>query len=402
MGGVWITGFGCICALGKDARTTMDGVVAGTRPQTRADIFPHVSADRPVCAVPADWLPAAPDAVSWRAHTAGDTVRLLRHAADEALDSARIAPGDMPASRTGHCIGTTAGCSLHILSDYIAMFTEARRHFFPSIDAFFSNSPALNASGWTGSGGGPAITISNACTSGADAIGQGMRLIASGVCDVVLAGGADALNDVPYIGFSRLSVFSRELCLPFDRRRNGLNLGEGAAVLVLESPEHARKRGAAPRAVLSGYGAASDAHHISSPHPEGKGLRAAIAKALADSGLAITDLGFVNAHGTGTIENDKIEGAVYSTWPGTPPVWASKGSTGHCLGAAGAVEAVLSVLALEAGSVPASPGCEMPEEAMEPLITRSPVSIDKRHAMSVSLGFGGSNAALVFSLPDTI
>jgi 3-oxoacyl-[acyl-carrier-protein] synthase-1/3-oxoacyl-[acyl-carrier-protein] synthase II len=172
-------------------------------------------------------------------------------------------------------------------------------------------------------------------------------------------------------------------------------------VLVLESEKHALKRGMEPKALLTGFGAASDAHHLTAPHPQGRGLRLAISSALIEAGLRRPDISFINAHGTATVENDLVESRIYNELFAETPVWASKGSTGHCLGAAGAVEAVLTVLALSAGIVPASAAEPDYGELILPKLTLSPAEVKTPHAMSVSSGFGGGNAALVFSRPDS-
>jgi 3-oxoacyl-(acyl-carrier-protein) synthase len=247
---------------------------------------------------------------------------------------------------------------------------------------------------------GPALTISNACTSGADAIGLAAQWIRSGVCELAVAGGVDTLNAFTYSGFNKLMIYSPEPCKPFALDRKGLNLGEGAGVLILESESSALKRGLKPKALVSGFGAASDAYHLTAPHPQGRGLRAAISSALLQAGLRTSDLSFINAHGTATLENDLAESLVYNEIFADTPVWASKGSTGHCLGAAGAVEAVLTVLALSAGLVPASVAEHERGEFILPKLTLCPVELATPYAMSVSSGFGGCNAALVFSTAD--
>jgi 3-oxoacyl-[acyl-carrier-protein] synthase-1/3-oxoacyl-[acyl-carrier-protein] synthase II len=334
---------------------------------------------------------------SWRSSTIKDCTFLLRQALEEALRSAGLA--DIP-DASGICIGTTAGCSLHFLQDYSAARkrrASADAAFPPggyaAAEAFFDTSLALDLA----ERAGPALTVSNACTSGADAIGMAAQWIRAGVCDIALAGGVDTLNILTYIGFNKLMVYSPEPCKPFALNRKGLNLGEGAAVLILENETRARQRGVQPRAVLSGFGAASDAYHLTAPHPQGRGLRAAIAAALAQAGLRTTDISFINAHGTATIENDNIESRIYNEIFADTPVWASKGSTGHCLGASGAIEAVLTILALSAGVVPSSVAERDYGEVLLPRLTLSPVPAGTGYAMSVSAGFGGGNAALVFS-----
>jgi 3-oxoacyl-[acyl-carrier-protein] synthase-1/3-oxoacyl-[acyl-carrier-protein] synthase II len=239
------------------------------------------------------------------------------------------------------------------------------------------------------------MTITNACTSGADAIGLALDMIRSGQCECVVCGGADALSLVPHTGFARLMVYDSEPCRPFDQTRKGLNLGEGAAALVLESAEHARRRNAAVLGHILGYGGAADAYHFTAPHPEGRGLAASIRIAFENADLNASDMAFVNAHGTATLENDKVEGRVLATLLPATPVWASKGGTGHTLGAAGAVEAALSLQALNRRRVPASLGFQTPDPEIGLIPTRESLAVDSPYALSTSLGFGGGNAALV-------
>jgi 3-oxoacyl-[acyl-carrier-protein] synthase-1/3-oxoacyl-[acyl-carrier-protein] synthase II len=236
-----------------------------------------------------------------------------------------------------------------------------------------------------------------ACASGADAIGTASRWIRAGRCDVVVAGGADALDRYPYLGFARLGNSSPERCRPFDLCRRGLNLGEGAAALVLEPLAAVLERGGRPRAILAGYGAAADAHHPTAPHPEGRGLRRALAVALAQAGLRPEEIGFVNAHGTGTIDNDRVEGRVLAeVFAAGVPVLSTKGATGHTTGAAGALEAVFTIRSLEERLVPGSAGFEVPDPECRVVPPARSRRVEARAALSSSLAFGGANSVLVF------
>jgi 3-oxoacyl-(acyl-carrier-protein) synthase len=201
---------------------------------------------------------------------------------------------------------------------------------------------------------------------------------------------------VPYSGFSSLGIANPGLCTPFDRDRKGLNLGEGAGVLVMETRETARKRGIQPHLTLNGYGSCCDAYHLTAPSPEGVGLRAALKSAMLEAGIGPRDIAFVNAHGTGTHDNDHVEGTVLADLFGPELVLLStKGYTGHTLGAAGGIEAVFTALGLREGWVPASAGFVNRDDT----IGISPVSrttaISGRFAVSTSLAFGGNNAAIV-------
>lgn len=412
-------GIGVICAAGQNLDSCMRVLSDGTRPQLEPNIFsdyshkvePHpdstlaagtnFSVPPPVCMVNSDWVP------SWkRCNSAADTLALGWVGAEEALIQAGLNNNDP--KRMGVCMGTTAGSALHFLNGYAALrgkFGEnkatqlaAKQEKLNDIEDYFSSNLAavlakkVNARG-------PLLTITNACTSGTDALGVACKWLKLGLCDYVLAGGADALGLIPYTGFQRLLIYSSEPCAPFDQKRTGLNLGEGAGVMVLELAEHAQKRGAQPLTILSGYGTACDAHHVTAPSPEGRGLQTAISKAMCQAGISPADLAFVNAHGTATRENDKVEGYVLNKLLPQTPVWASKGATGHCLGAAGAIEAAFASQALLSGTIPASVGCKLPEESVCQTITLRPTKVKGNFALSISLGFGGENSALVLKLP---
>lgn len=390
---VAVTGMGCVCAAGTGTAAVFDALCAGT--------FTPVPASRLSCdALPYPFF-GVDEALfaGGRRHSAMDTLTLARIAADEALAQANLAPPQEPAEsvrgvaapRLGVVVGTTAGTALHFLSGYAALRTGTASPF-TDIEDFFMANPAMALASALGAQG-PALTVSNACTSGADAVGLGMELIRQDRCDVVLCGGADVLSMVPHTGFVRLTVFSDQPCRPFDRDRTGLNLGEGAGMLVLESAARAARKQVL--GYVDGYGAASDAHHFTAPHPEGRGLRQALELALADAGCEASGLAFVNAHATATRDNDRVEGRVLQTCLPGLPVWASKGATGHTLGAAGAIEAVLSLLALRAGTIPPSPGFAQVDPEIGVIPTRNTESVRRNRAVSLSLGFGGTNAALV-------
>jgi 3-oxoacyl-[acyl-carrier-protein] synthase-1/3-oxoacyl-[acyl-carrier-protein] synthase II len=291
----------------------------------------------------------------------------------------------------GVVLGTTAGSALHFIESYAA-FKAGLSSGCSDRDDYFAANLALAL---PIPAKGPRLTVTDACTSGADALGLGMDLIRHGECPCVICGGADALSLVPHTGFARLMIYDDRPCRPFDLRRKGLNLGEGGAVFVLESMEHAGQRGADIIGYLLGYGAGADAYHLTAPHPQGRGLASALREALAEAALDARDMAFVNAHGTGTPDNDKVEGRTLASMLPGVPVWAGKGCTGHTLGAAGALEALLSLVALTQGIVPCSPGFEQPdpETMIRPTTEEAPTRTP--FALSTSLGFGGGNAALL-------
>jgi 3-oxoacyl-(acyl-carrier-protein) synthase len=248
---------------------------------------------------------------------------------------------------------------------------------------------------------GPLLTIVNACSSGTDAIGVALSWLKSDLCDIVIAGGADELSHIPYCGFGALGIINPGLCAPFDRDRQGLNLGEGAGVMVIEKQSVARSRGVSADLFLGGYGSLSDAYHLTAPSPDGVGLKASLRSALAEAGITPDDVCFVNAHGTGTHDNDQVEGKVLAEIFGSElKMLSTKGYTGHTLGAAGGLEAVFTALGLREGWIPASAGFVNQDEAIPLTPVREKTAISGRYAVSTSLAFGGNNAALVIGMGE--
>jgi len=380
-----ITGLGAVSAAGANVPETLESFALGRRSAGPVTLFPTALAC-PVfeCrGVPAD--PAAPGTRS---------VTLALRAAGEAIADSGMGNA-LPSDRVGVCLGTTVACQLNDLDFYTA-FRARGSAPMAAVDRFLKGNLAEAVARQVGAAG-PCLTVVNACSSGTDAIGIALSWIASGACDAVLAGGADELSRIPYDGFHALSVMSPALCRPFDRDRQGLNLGEGAGVLVMEAPRFASARGRRAAVELRGYGAACDAYHLTAPRPDGSGLEAAIRIALQQSDIDPAAVDFVNAHGTATRDNDKVEGStLFRVFGAGPSVLSTKGYTGHALGAAGGLEAAFAVLALREGWLPASAGFENqdPEIPLAALRERTPVR--RPCAVSTSLAFGGNNAALVF------
>lgn len=250
---------------------------------------------------------------------------------------------------------------------------------------------------------GPTLGFMTACSSGANAIGLAAARVAAGLCDVMLAGGADSLSRIALYGFHSLQVVSPEGPRPFDAERKGMSVGEGAGFVVLESLDHARARGATPLALVTGYGHSCDAHHLTAPHPEGAGAIAAMRGALAQAGLKPADIGYINAHGTATLDNDKTEARAIAAVFGeaTVPVSSVKRFFGHTLAAAGAIEAVICARALQQATLPMNLGLRQAlADARLDLVMVPRKVPGLRHVLSNSFGFGGNNAALVFSTPE--
>lgn len=250
---------------------------------------------------------------------------------------------------------------------------------------------------------GPVETVSSACASGTMSLARALDAVRGGEVDLALAGGADSLCRVTFGGFNALRSVDERPCRPFRRDREGLSIGEGGAVLVVESAERAARRGAPVLAELAGAGASSDAGHMTAPHPEGEGAARALAAALADAGIAPGDVAFVNAHGTGTPLNDAAEwralSRVFGERAGRVPLSATKAAVGHLLGSAGAIEAAATVLCLARGLLPptAGGGEVDPEAPVDLVLAERPLPAGALHAVSLNLAFGGCNAALVLA-----
>jgi 3-oxoacyl-[acyl-carrier-protein] synthase II len=250
--------------------------------------------------------------------------------------------------------------------------------------------------------GGPVVTVSSACASGTQALGLALDALRSGEVEVALAGGADSLCRLTYAGFNALRVVDARPCRPFRAAREGMTLGEGAGVLVLEPEERVRARGAEGIARLLGVGNSCDAHHMTAPHPEGVGAALAIERALSDAGLDGGVPAFFNAHGTGTPLNDLSEWRgmerVFGAGASEVPLTATKAAVGHLLGSSGAIEAVATVLCLRDRQVHPAPGDgDLDPETPVRLVLDEPLRLELEGvALSTSFGFGGANAAAVF------
>jgi len=257
---------------------------------------------------------------------------------------------------------------------------------------------------------GEALCVAAACSSGAQAIGAGLRMLAAGEADAVLVGGAEAsTSELVGAAFRNAGALSPTgSSMPFDRDRDGFVIGEGAGILVLETAAGAARRGAEVLGRVLGYGATSDAHHVTAPDPTGAPAAAAVTRALAHAGVAPRDVDYVNAHGTGTVLNDRLECEALRLALGdalaTVPLSSSKAALGHLFGAAGAVEAIVTLQALRHAVAPPTVGLRTPDErlgALDLIRTARPLTASGRPltGLSTSFGFGGHNAAIVLAAP---
>jgi len=390
---VAITGIGCLSAAGMSLKQNMASLFAGKRHVAPPKRF---SSSHPVSYPVFEILEDDFQITKVKDEDISRTCKLGLAATIEALRDAGLDTEDIPGVKVGVCMGTTVGSAMNN-EEFYRDYRNGLQPDMAIIDRFLHGNPASVIAREFGLSG-PCQTVVNACSSGADAIGIGALWLRSGICDIVIAGGADELCRVTYNGFISLMISDTSACKPFDRDRKGLNLGEGAAVLILESDSFIRKRKKTARAFVLGYGSACDGYHLTAPHPDGKGLKNALTDALAESGKKGKDIAFVNTHGTATRDNDRTEVKVLRKMLPDVPFLSTKGYTGHTLGASGAIEAAFTVACLESGMIPANIGFA----ELDPELGASPVTgltnISQKVALSESLAFGGHNAALVLGM----
>ncbi len=246
-------------------------------------------------------------------------------------------------------------------------------------------------------------TTSTACSSAANAIMLGADLIRNGVVDIAIAGGSECITKFHLNGFNSLMILDKDICRPFDNTRAGLNLGEGAAYLVLESEKLAKQRKIKPLCLLSGYANACDAYHQTASSPEGDGAVLAMKNALTNSNLKPDDIDYINAHGTGTVNNDESEGAAIMKVfnDNIPYVSSTKSITGHTTSASGSIESVISILAMKNSFVPGNFNFKTKIDKLSFVPVQTPLlNIELKNILSNSFGFGGNNSSLIFSKLD--
>jgi 3-oxoacyl-[acyl-carrier-protein] synthase-1/3-oxoacyl-[acyl-carrier-protein] synthase II len=329
----------------------------------------------------------------WKKNNVLRTCQLALTAALQAVEDAGIDPKKLRERRVGVCLGTNVGSSMNNESFYRDN-VEGCDPYIPPVERFLLSNPTCSIA-TEFECNGPAQTVVNACSAGSDAVGIAASWIKAGLCDAVITGGADEMYQVTYTGFKSLFINDDSPCKPFDVHRKGLNLGEGAAVFLLVSPSLAKELQLTARGYVLGYGSASDAFHFTKPRPDGKGLRLAIEEALASAGVHAGDIAFVNAHGTGTVDNDRVESTVLADLLPDVPFLSTKGYTGHTLGASGAIEAAFTIACLETGRIPASAGFSTPDPQLPCMPVAQNTAISGSVAISETMAFGGNNAVLV-------
>ncbi len=293
-------------------------------------------------------------------------------------------------------IGTTSGGMSFGENYYRSLQQHAHSRQSPGwIANYLAQKPAVDALEAFGLSS-PCQIISNACASGTNAIGHAFECVRSGRYGRILTGGYDAISELVFVGFDSLQASTPEKCRPFDRDRSGMVLGEGAAVLALENLETARSRGAAILAEITGYGISTDNHHLTQPNPSGSGPRAAMEQALRSAGISAHTVDYINAHGTATPFNDAAEGKAIADLFDHVPISSTKGMMGHALGAAGAIEAAICLLALQHQFLPANINFRAPDEDVDLHMVANEARAAKIDTLlSNSFGFGGTNATIV-------
>jgi 3-oxoacyl-[acyl-carrier-protein] synthase II len=389
---VVVSGLGVVSPYGRGWPTFWAGVAAGRCAIGPLTLFP---ADEFRVRIAAE-VPTAALAGASRRRTRADRLAIV--AAGEAVADAGLAPAALgPAAVV---VGGIGGGTFEAEGWYWRLSREGvdDRRLRPFLRSVLPTSHADTLARRYRTTG-PKETVIAACSSGAIAIGLAADLVRAGVAPVALAGGVDAVTRICFMGFNALRLLDPEPCRPFSADRRGMSLGEGAGFLVLEDGAHARARGARVYAALDGWGLTTDAYHVTAPHPAGEGSVRAMAEALERAGVTARDVGYVNAHGTGTVQNDRAEALALAKLfdPAEVLVSATKSLIGHTMAAAGALEAIATVLALVHALVPPTASLRVPDAAIPfdcvPIQAR-PARLT--HAMSSSFGFGGQNAALVF------
>ena len=388
-----ITGAGIVTSMGLGMAENAAGFREGRTAFREVDLF-DVSQQRTKSAGQAI-LPDKPPGVGARVWSRMDRgTRFALVAAREALDEAGVS-GAMPV-----VIGTSAG-AMPIGEDfYRHAIAGDRRGQFERVECYQPQGQLTKMMAELGVAG-PLRIISNACASGANAIGHAFQMIREGKAERVLAGGYDGLAQLVFAGFDSLQALSPSgVPRPFDAQRDGLAIGEGAGFVVVESLEAARERGARMRASVLGYGAATDIHHLTQPHPDGDAALLTMTEATAMAGLLPEQIDYINSHGTGTPLNDVAEAGAVRRWAGDAVegirLSSTKSSIGHLLGGAGAVESVICLMTLEGQWLPGSLSIREVDPAVTFDLVREPRDAEVRHALTNSFGFGGANATLVF------
>jgi 3-oxoacyl-[acyl-carrier-protein] synthase II len=408
---VFVTGIGMVTPLGLDTASTWAGLIQG---QSGIDFITAFDTEGFETRFAAEVKGFDPETYLDRkeARRMDRFAQFAVVAAQEACRQAEISPETLDPYRTGVVVGSGIGGILTLSQQFEVLSNKGPKRVTPFlIPMMLGDMASAQVSMVTGAMGANYCVVSS-CSSGADALGQGWEMIRRGQADVVLAGGGEApVTPIAVAGFNSCRALSRfnqdpkRASRPFDRERDGFVMGEGSAVLVLESEEKVRQRGVTPLAELKGYGATSDAYHLTEPNPTGQSAANAILMALRSAGIDAPEIDYLNAHGTSTPLNDWQETKAIKLALGEEayrlPISSTKSMTGHLLGAGGALEAAICVLAVQHGIMPPTINLLDPDPECD--LDYTPLKARCREiniAMSNSFGFGGHNSVLVFANPD--
>lgn len=398
---VVVTGMGVVSAVGHDLPTFWQSLkegFCGIRPIT---IF---------------------DTAEYRSHNGGEVSDLSpeRHfslkelrrlsrcdqfgiiAAREAMHASGLGQAKIDREKFGIILGADSGGIFSVERYFRAIYSHADKRPSPSLLLSFSLATTTDHIAQEFDLRGSRTTTATVCSSSSAAIAFAYDAITSGTAEVMISGGSDSLCEVTYAGFNSLRAIDPEGCRPFDKERQGLSLGEGAGILILEEWEHALARGARIWGEVLGYGICAEAHHLTAPEPSGAGIARAIRLALTDAGIAPEEVDYINAHGTATPLNDIVETRGIKTAFGkrayTVPISSIKSMIGHCLGSAGGIEAVATLLSLHEGIIPPTINYATPDPECDLDYTPNEAREKEIHiTISNSFAFGGNNVCLVFS-----
>jgi 3-oxoacyl-[acyl-carrier-protein] synthase II len=397
---------GCISPVGNTVKETWESLLAG---KSGAGPITQFDASRHKTRFAAEVKGFDPVALfgAREARKMDRFTQFAMQATVEALEQAGLKIDEANRDRVGILIGTGIGGIGTIMEQAEALRERGADRVSPFLIPMMISDGAAGMIAIRFGARGPNMSIATACATGNNAIGEASEMIRRGAADAMIAGGAEAaLVPITMAGMNVIGALSTRnddpqgASRPFDKTRDGFLMGEGAGVLILESLESARARGAAILAEINGYGTSDDAHHVSAPAENGAGAAISMQLALENSGLGINDIHYINAHGTSTLLNDKSETAAIKTVFGETaysiPVSSTKSMTGHLLGASGAVEAIFSILAVREGIIPPTINYEIPDPVCDlDYVPNQPRKAALKHVMSNSFGFGGHNATLV-------
>lgn len=405
---VVVTGMGCVSPLGSDVESTWKAAVAGVSGAGPITQFDSRDFETHFACEVKDFDAEA--AVGRRLARRTDRFTQLAHvAAEQAIQHARLQVTDANRDRIGIVVGTGIGGVASLVAENERFLEKGPRRVSPLVVPMMLPDSAPGHLAIAFGMRGPNLAVVTACASSSNAIGEAREIIRRGAADVMIAGGSEAaIVPVAVAGFNAMGAISRRnddpqaASRPFDVGRDGFVVGEGAAILVLETLDHALQRGADVLAEVRGYGTTNDAFHITAPAEDGAGAAACMRITLADAGLQPGDIDYINAHGTSTQLNDSSETKaikqVFGDGAKTVPISSTKSMTGHLMGSAGALEAIFSILSLRQGILPPTINLEHPDPECDlDYVPHHSRQHNVVHVLSNSFGFGGHNAALIFS-----